>query len=131
MCGGAAAERYEGAVKDAKFGEECKAAGLLLVPMVVEVFGRWGERSAEAMKLATKGCANRASERVAFAGAHVRKSLSVTLQRLNARILLARMNPAAEVFADPVRTPQPDRELWPFVDDLADVCEVALPPGEP
>ena len=131
VCGGAAAERYEGAVKDAKFGEECKAAGLLLVPMVVEVFGRWGERSAEAMKLATKGCANRASERVAFAGAHVRRSLSVTLQRLNARILLARMNPAAEVFADPVRTPQPDRELWPFVDDLADVCEVALPPGEP
>ena len=101
VCGGAAAERYEGAVKDAKFGEECKAAGLLLVPMVVEVFGRWGERSAEAMKLATKGCANRASERVAFAGAHVRRSLSVTLQRLNARILLARMNPAAEVFADP------------------------------
>ena len=131
VCGGAAAERYEGAVKDAKLGEECKAAGLLLVPMVVEVFGRWGERSAEAMKLATKGCANRASERVAFAGAHVRRSLSVTLQRLNARILLARMNPAAEVFADPVRTPQPDRELWPFVDDLADVCEVALPPGEP
>ena len=71
VCGGAAAERYEGAVKDAKFGEECQAAGLLLVRMVVEVFGRWGERSAEAMKLATKGCANRASERVAFAGAGV------------------------------------------------------------
>ena len=39
VCGGAAAERYEGAVKDAKFGEECKAAGLLLVPMVV--LGLW------------------------------------------------------------------------------------------
>ena len=41
--------------------KECKAAGLVLVPMVVEVFGRWGERSVEAMKLATKGCAHRAS----------------------------------------------------------------------
>ncbi len=56
MCGGAAAERYEVTVKDAKLGVECKAAGLVLVPMVVEVFGRWGERSVEAMKLATKVC---------------------------------------------------------------------------
>jgi hypothetical protein len=87
MCGGAAAERYEVTVKDAKFGVECKAAGLVLVPMVVEVFARWGVRSVEAMKLATKGCAHRASERVPAAGAHVRRSLSVTLQRLNARIL--------------------------------------------
>jgi len=54
VCGGAAAERYEVAWKDATFGVECKAAGLVLVPMVVEVFGRWEERSVEAMKLATK-----------------------------------------------------------------------------
>ena len=102
VCGGAAAEGYEVTVKDAAFGKECNAAGLVLVPMVVEVFGRWGNRSKQAIQLATKGCANRASERVAAAGAHVRRSLSVTLQRLNARILLAHMDPASEVFADPV-----------------------------
>jgi hypothetical protein len=38
VCAGAAAERYEVAVKDLK----CEAAGLLVVPMVVEVFGTWG-----------------------------------------------------------------------------------------
>ena len=74
VCGGAAAEGYEVTVKDAAFGKECKAAGLVLVPMVVEVFGRWGNRSKQAIQLATKGCANRASERVAAAGAHVRRS---------------------------------------------------------
>ena len=42
------AEQYEIAVKEEKFGAECKKAGLLLVPMVVEVFGRWGQRSQEA-----------------------------------------------------------------------------------
>jgi hypothetical protein len=129
VCGGAAAERYEVTVKEAKFGVQCKAAGLVLVPMVVEVFGRWGERSLEAMKLATKGCAHRASERVPAAGAHVRRSLSVTLQRLNARILLARMDPAAEVFVDPLPCPS-DRGLGPFVDEVADALDVAMPPGE-
>ena len=39
VCAGAAAERYEVAVKDMKFGAACEAAGLLLVPMVVEVIG--------------------------------------------------------------------------------------------
>ncbi len=83
----------------------------------------------EAIKLATKGCAHRASERVPAAGAHVRRSLSVTLKRLNARILLAQMDPAAEVFADPLLWPS-DRGLWPFVDEVADALDVAMPPGE-
>ena len=98
----------------------------MLVPMVVEVFGRWGIRSEQAMKLASKGCANRASERVVAAGAHLRRSLSVTLQRLNARILLAHMDPASEVFADPVPLP-PDRGMRPFVDAVADAIDAARP----
>ena len=48
VCGGAAAAQYEVVVKDMKFGEQYKAAGLMLVPMVMEVFGTWGERSEEA-----------------------------------------------------------------------------------
>ena len=109
VCGGAAAVQYEVAVnvvhKDAKFGAECKVAGLSLVPMVVEVFGRWGERSREAFQLVSKACAHHASEKVASAGAHVRRSLSIGLQRLNARILLARMDPRSESFAEPVAMP--------------------------
>ena len=105
VCGGAAAAQYEVVVKDMKFGEQCKAAGLMLVPMVVEVFGTWGERSEEAFKLVSKGCANKASEKAKAAGAHIRRSLSVCLQRLNARILLSRANPLAEVFGEPVDMP--------------------------
>ena len=105
VCGGAAAAQYEVAVKDMKFGEQCKAAGLMLVPMVVEVFGTWGERSEEVFKLVSKVCANKASEKAKAAGAHIRRSLSVCLQRLNARILLSRANPLAEVFGEPVDMP--------------------------
>jgi hypothetical protein len=105
VCGGAAAAQYEVAVKDAKFGAECKVAGLSLVPMVVEVFGRWGERSQEAFQLVSKACAHHASEKVASAGAHVRRSLSIGLQRLNARILLAHTDPRSESFAEPVAMP--------------------------
>ncbi len=84
-----------------KFGAACEAAGLVLVPMVVETYGRWGERSAEAFQLVSKACANQASEKVAAAGVHIRRGLSVGLQRLNARILLARANPCAEIFMEP------------------------------
>ena len=107
MCGGAAAQQYEVAVKDAKFGAECNAAGLVLVPMVVEVFGRWGERSLEAFQLVSKAGANSASEKVAAAGNHLRRSMSVGLQRLNARILLSRMDPRVENFSEPIEEPGP------------------------
>ena len=115
VCGGAAAAQYEVIVKDKKFGMQCKDAGLVLVPMVVEVFGTWGERSEEAFALVSKACGNRASETARAAGAHIRRSLSVCLQRLNARILLSRMNPLAEGFGEPLAMPscfhpsQPDQ----------------------
>jgi len=107
VCGGAAAEQYEVAVKDAKFGAECKAAGLVLVPMVVEVFGRWGERSLEAFQLVSKAGASSTSEKVAAAGNHLRRSMSVGLQRLNARILLSRMDPRVKTFSEPIEEPGP------------------------
>jgi hypothetical protein len=105
VCAGAAAEQYEVSIKDEKFGAACASAGLLLVPMVVEVFGRWGQRSAEAFKFVSKASASRASEKVASAHSHIRRSLSIGLQRLNARILLAHKDPQAEVFAEPVDMP--------------------------
>ena len=131
MCGGAAAEQYEIAVKEVKFGAECKAAGLLLVPMVVEVFGRWGERSQEAFQLIAKAGANRASEKVVAAGNHLRRSMSVGLQRLNARILLSRMDPAAEVFSEPVVMPWcSDGVLPPSADPVVETLAARPPPQD-
>jgi len=131
VCGGAAAEQYEIAVKEDKFGAECKAAGLLLVPMVVEVFGRWGERSQEAFQLIAKAGANRASEKVVAAGNHLRRSMSVGLQRLNARILLSRMDPAAEVFSEPVVMPWcSDGVLPPSADPVVETLAARPPPQD-
>jgi len=121
VCGGAAAAQYEVAVKENKFGAQCEAAGLILVPMVVEVFGRWGERAQEGFALVAKACASRASEKVRAAGGHIRRSLSVGLQRLNARILLAHRDPQTEIFAEPVATSLClDSDLRPFEDGVAD-----------
>ena len=93
----------------------------VLVPMVVEVFGTWGERSEEAFALVSKACGNRASETARAAGAHIRRSLSVCLQRLNARILLAHRDPQTEIFAEPVATSLClDSDLRPFEDGVAD-----------
>ena len=112
-----------------KFGAACAAAGLLLVPMVVEVFGCWGARSEEAMQLVTKGCASRAGLDGAAAGGHLHRSLSVTLQRLNARILLARVDPRSEIFEEPVPIPQ-DEEMRLCADEVADLFEGMQAPSQ-
>ena len=129
VCGGAAAKQYEVAVKDEKFGAACAAAGLLLVPMVVEVFGRWGERSEEAFKLVSKACASGASEKVIAAVGHIRRSLSVGLQRLNARILLAHADPQTEVFTEPVSV-EPSAVGLFFSDTVADALDMQLSPAD-
>ena len=116
-------------MKEHKFGADCKKAGLLLVPMVVEVFGRWGERSQEAFLLIAKACANRASEKVVAAGNHLRRSLSVGLQRLNARILLSRVDPLAEVCPEPVAMPWGcDDMIPPPADPVAEALSAGMPP---
>ena len=94
----------------------------MLVPMVVEVFGTWGARLAEAMQLVTKACASRASEKCVAAGAHLSRSLAVTLQRLNARILLAHLDPEAETFGEPLPLPA-DKGMCPFLDEVADALD--------
>ena len=100
VCAGVAAQQYEVGVKVKKFGQQCEDAGLVLVPMVVEVFGRWGQRAEEVFKLISKACSNRASETSKAAGAHIRRSLSICLQRLNARMLLSRSNPSPRALAN-------------------------------
>ena len=117
------------AVKVKKFGKQCADAGLVLVPMVVEVFGTWGERSEEVFALVSKACGNRASERAKAAGAHIRRSLSVCLQRLNARIMLSHTNPLAEVFGEPLAMPPSRHPSQP--DEVAETLTAldAAPPA--
>jgi len=54
VCGYSANE-YAETVKEAKFGGQCTAAGVVLVPMVVETFGRWDSRADEVFAFVTKG----------------------------------------------------------------------------
>jgi len=122
---GAAAEQYETGVKDVAFSKVCKEAfgdraaamfeekGMILVPMVVEVFGRWGLRAEEMFAFVAKVCAARANERSPRADAFMRRSLSVALQRCNASILLTHFDPQMPVLDEPV--------------PLADILSLQLP----
>lgn len=114
---GAAAELYETTVKEAKFGKDCKAAGLVLIPMVVETFGRWGERAEEAFRFVAKACAARSNEKSTSASSHLRRALSVALLRSNVRILLGRLDPNAPFLGDPVLAAD-DPILSPAVDEV-------------
>ena len=98
-----------------------------MVPMVVEVFGRWGERSLEAFQLVSKAGANSASDKVAAAGNHLRRSMSIGLQRLNARILLSRMDPRVRTFSEPIGEPGP---LTPEQEALMGECDEQPPHAE-
>ena len=94
-----------------------------------EVFGRWGERSQEAFPLISKAGAHRASEKVVAAGNHLRRSMSIGLQRLNARILLSRMDPLTEVFSEPVAMPWSCGDmLTPSAVPAAEALSARAPP---
>ena len=122
---GAAAKQYETGVKDVAFSKVCKEAfgdvaaarfeekGMMLVPMVAEVFGRWGLRAEEMFAFVAKVCATRANERSPRADAFMRRSLSVALQRCNAGILLSHCDPQMPVLDEPV--------------PLADILSLRLP----
>ena len=56
---GAAAAGYEETVKDEKYLEECKKNGLKFVPMVMEVYGVWGQRASPVLKFIARAVANR------------------------------------------------------------------------
>ena len=92
------------------------------------MFGRWGERSLEAFQLVSKAGASRASERVVAAGNHMRRSMSIGLQRLNARILLSRMDPLAELFSEPAAMPWGSGEGLHCADPVADALAARPPP---
>ena len=57
--------------------------------------------------------------------------MSVGLQRLNARILLSRMDPVAEIFSEPVAMPwSSDGMLPPSADPVAEALAARPPPQD-
>ena len=75
----------------------------------------------------SKACAGGASEKVVAAVSHIRRSLSVGLQRLNARILLSHADPKSEVFTEPVSEPARSCRLCVI---RADILEIRLAPTD-
>ena len=68
------------------------------------------------------------TEKVVAAGNHLRRSMSVGLQRLNARIMLSRMDPASDVFSEPVA--MPSSGLLPAAADPVLETLAARPPPQ-
>jgi hypothetical protein len=127
VCGYSANE-YAETVKEAKFGGQCTAAGVVLVPMVVETFGRWDSRADEVFAFVAKGSGARAGAGTERAASFLRRSLAVCLQRCNVHTLLGRLDPNGPELDDPFEadeesdTPSVADELGAF---LGAGCECA------
>ncbi len=128
VCGFAAKE-YADKVKVAKFGAECEAAGVGLVPMVVETFGRWGAGADQVFDFA-KASAARGNATAERASAFLRRSLAVCLQCSNVQSTLGRLDPSAPTLEQPVELALEGPEDSVFVDDmrelLLDGCQCAV-----
>ena len=120
VCGFAAKE-YADKVKVAKFGAECEAAGVGLVPMVVETFGRWGAGTDQVFDFVAKASAARGNATAERASAFLRRSLAVCLQRSNVRTLLGRLDPNAPTLEQPVELALEGPEDSVFVDDMREL----------
>ena len=115
-------------MKVAKFGAECGAAGVVLVPMVVETFGRWGAGTDPVFDFVAKASAARGNATAERAAAFLRRSLAVCLQRSNVRTLLGRLDANAPALEQPVELALEEPEDSVFVDDvreLLDGCQCA------
>ena len=88
-----AAGRYEESVKAPRYMEECKENGLNFIPMVVEVFGAWGFKSAPVFSFVSRAVALHQNLDEERSDSYLRQALSVTLQRYNANTLLKHRNP--------------------------------------
>jgi hypothetical protein len=76
--------------KQAKYGEECQRAGIDFVPIVFETFGALAEVSAECLKKISKMWGSHISLPSSRSVSFFFQSLSVSLQRGNAEMLLRR-----------------------------------------
>ena len=98
----AAANRYQCEVKEKMYAEKCKENDLGFYPMVVEVFGGWGSTAVTVFRHIAKMCASQNGESEGAAKSRLMQRLSFSLQRCNARTLLARLDPSAASLDDPM-----------------------------
>ena len=96
------AHGHEEKVKEEKYAEACKRQGLLFVPMVVEVFGVWGQKAQPIFKFITRAVANHKNLDEDLAVTYFQRSCSVVLQRHNARALLRHRDPNSATVDGPV-----------------------------
>ena len=99
---GAAAADYESKVKLPRYLDECRANGLGFVPMVVETFGAWGPAAIPVLDQISRAGASAKALEPELVGKYLRQTLSFTLQRLNAQILLKFISPTTEDLEDPI-----------------------------
>ena len=89
-------------MKDEKYSEECKKNGLKFVPMVMEVYGVWGQRASPVLKFVARAVANRKNLDEELATSYLHRTCSVVLQRHNAHALLRHRNPDAPTADGPL-----------------------------
>jgi hypothetical protein len=99
---GAAAERYAEETKVAMYAEKCQANGIDFHPMVVESYGVWCSSARAMLAFIATMCASRSGGTAGAARQRLVERLSITLQRCNARALLARRDPNSAGLDDPV-----------------------------
>ena len=97
VCAAAAAEEYELKVKYPMYKDKCEEEKLDFIPMVVDCFGAWGPSSNEAFNILAKAAANRQNVTAERSLSNIKRSLSVVLQRHNARTILALAPPDVDL----------------------------------
>ena len=85
-----------------RYLDECRANGLGFVPMVVETFGAWGPAAIPVLDQISRAGASAKALEPELVGKYLRQTLSFTLQRLNAQILLKFISPTTEDLEDPI-----------------------------
>ena len=99
----AAANRYQVEVKEKMYAAKCEENDLGFYPLVAEVFGGWGSTAVSVFSHIAKMCASRMGDSVGVSKSRLMVCLSFTLQRCNARALLARLNPSEKSLEDSIR----------------------------
>ena len=102
MCTGAAADRYGVEVKEKMYSAKCAENVMAFYPMVVEVFGVWGEKANVVLHQIATMISSRSASTVSQCKMRMMQRLSVTLHRCNARALLSRQDFKEASLEDPL-----------------------------
>ena len=86
----AAMKHEERKINDRSTARRCEEHGLRLEPMVVETFGGWGPRARSVLHTIARSNATATGCSMSSAVQTLYQTLSVTLQRANAQVLLSR-----------------------------------------